>query len=182
MTPFWTLLLLGALFGAILTGFIVGIIWGIVVILRKLKPLVHLPDEEGGMGFFGRAKFQDGQIMVGKGDNVKRYPVNVSSRSVTNAGILYTLGRQTGANLRVPRVKTIRDFVEREGDGAVLMFDVADPGLLGRTYARRMAQETVDSQMEKEDWKKTAILPLSIILGITVVGLVIAAITFATHG
>lgn len=177
MDPFWTLLLLGALLGAAFTGLTAGMIWAIVAITRKLKPWVHLPDEEGGMGYMGRARFQDGHIVLGKGDDVKRWPINVASRSITNMGTVYTLGKQTGANLRVPRVSAIRKALETD-PGAVLMFDVADPGLLGRTYARRMAQETVDSQMEKDDWKKTAILPLSIVAGLAVVGLIIAVIAF----
>jgi hypothetical protein len=178
MNAFWTLLMLGMMAGFVLSSLLYGMIWMIRVLVRKLRPWVHLVDEEGGIGWLGRAKMQDGHIIIGKGDDVKRYPVRVEARSMTNQGILYTLGRQTGANMRVPRVASIKAGL-KDAPQAILAFDVVDPGLLGRTYARRMAQETVDSQMEKEDWKKTAILPMAIVLGITVVGLVIAAVTFA---
>lgn len=176
MNDVWTIFALGGLLGTVSTGFLAGIIAAIVAIIRRLKPWVHLPDEEGGMGFHGRAKFKDGHILIGKGEDQKRYPVNVSSRSVTNGGIVYTLGRQTGANLRVPRTTAIKAALKDDA-GAVLMFDVADPGLLGRTYARRMAQETVDSQTEKEDWKRTAILPVTIVAGLALLGLIITVIT-----
>lgn len=181
MNQVWTIFMLGGLLGAVATGLLIGIIWAIVFVIKRLKPWVLLIDEEGGKGFHGRAKVKDGQIIAGKGEDVKRYPLNQSSRCITNSGPVYVLGMQTGANLSCPSKEGIRLALE-DDKGAVLLFDVVDPGLLGRTYARRMAQETVDAQMEKDDWKKTAILPLSIVAGLAVVGLVIAAIAFATGG
>lgn len=178
MTTVWTIFGLGLGFGLVAASFVWGIVLTIRYVLKRLKPWVHLPDEEGGMGFHGRAKVVDGHAIIGKGDDIKRYPIRVESRSATNDGIVYTIGKQTGANLRVPRTSSIRKALD--GDpGAQLMFDTVDPGLLGRTYARRMAQETVDSNTEKEDWKKTAILPLSIVAGILALGLMGVAIKLA---
>lgn len=175
MNPFWTLLSLGALIGFVLSCFLFGIIWGIRAVLRLLKPMVLLDDEEGGMSYLGRAKMADGHIVVGKGDTEKRYPIRVEARSMTTMGPLYKIGRQTGAILRVPRKEAIRAAIgQKVGAGMQLVYDVVDPGLLGRTWVGRVAQETIDNQTQKDDWKKTAILPLSIVAGIAIVGLVIA--------
>lgn len=172
MTPFWTLLMLGALVGFVLSSLAFGAIWMVRTLLKKLRPWVLLMDEEGGVGYHGRGKVKDGHLIMGKDDDIKRFPIRVEARCVTNDGIVYTLGKQTGANLRVPRTASIRRLLDAEPE-AQIAFDVVDPGLLGRTYARRMAQETVDSQTEKEDWRKGAIVPVLIFATVVIVGLLV---------
>lgn len=174
MTPFMTLLLLGALAGFVLSSFLFGGIWMVRLLLRKLKPWVLLLDEEGGVGFHGRVKLKDGHILMGKEEDAKRYPVTANGRSLTNDGTVYILGRQTGANFRAPSRAEIKERIQDPGEA--IAFDITDPGLLARTWVRRVAQETVDGQLEKDPAWKGVVIPVLIFAGGVVLALVIGMV------
>lgn len=149
---------------------------GIALIVNRLRTWAWLPDEEGGIDYLGRAKFSNGHIIVGKGTTAKRYPFRAESKRMTNLGPMYVIGRNTGANLAVPGTEAIRQTMN---ENELVAFDVVDPMLLAKAFAKNQAQSTVEGQMEPESWWKSAQWPVAIVGGIAVTGLVIVALKFA---
>jgi hypothetical protein len=139
----------------------VGVLW------NKTRPWAFLPDEEGGPGFLGPLTVKRGQLVHGKGDNEKRYPMLAGSRVQTNKGTLYVITRQKGVNLRVPTIEEIRDTLT-EGEKQAY-FDVCDPLLLANVMKTRTTQETLEGQMVEDSWKKMAIIPLTIVAGLAII-------------
>lgn len=145
--------------------------------LAKTKPWFFIPDEEGGVGSLKRRRYSNGFVIVGKGDTKKRYPVIAGSRHLTDQGQVYVVGQQTGCNFRVPSKEEITQNIG--DDNAILAFNTVDPLLLSKVFERRQVQETIEGQMDKDDWKKSAILPLSIVAGLAVIALGVIATKLA---
>lgn len=175
MNPQTTAWLLFAVIGAASGLILEGLIRLANLLLTKTKPLALLLDEEGGVDFHGRVRLDAGHIIIGKGDKQKRYPVKAESRRLTTDGPLYLLTRQTGTNLVVPSRDDIRTTLEANER---VVFETCDPALLGNVFARRMAQETLQSQLEKDDWKKSAIVPVSIVACLAIIGLIVSVLKF----
>lgn len=165
--------LIGAFCG-ILTSLI---IWAVKALVTKLKPQALLADEEGAPSFLGRVKMSPrGEIIVGKGDNKRHYPVAEASRIQTNSGILYVLGRQTGVNFQVPNKAYIEQCI---AEGYRPVWRVYDPFLLARVTAARTTHETLEGIEKGDDWRKTAIPWIAGIAGVAIVGLLVVVGIFA---
>lgn len=169
----WLVFALVGVFAGVLTDLTIQMIRAAI---NKTRPLAVLPDEEGGIGFLGRAKMDKGHIVIGKGENKKRYPVKSESRQVMNSGIAYIIGRQTGANLAVPSKDEIIGTLKGSEKVA---FEICDPLLLAKVFDKRQFQETVEGQQDGPDWKAQAIIPVAILGGLAIIGLIILAATMA---
>lgn len=164
---------------AILSGLLLDLtVLMIRAAIAKTKPWFFMPDEEGGIGSLMRRRYSNGFVIIGKGDNKRRYPVRAEARHLTRQGPVYIIGQQSGCNMRVPSKEEIK---EKLGDdaNAILAFEAVDPLLLSKVFERRQVQETIEGQMDKDDWKKSAILPLSIVAGLAVIALGVIATKLA---
>lgn len=172
MNPVTTAWILFAVVGAICGVLLDLTVMMIRAAINKTKPWLVALDEEGGVSFLGRAKMVAGQLIVGKGDTKKHYPVKSESRHITNNGIAYVVGRQTGVNLVTPSKDDIRGTLI---EGEKVYFEVCDPLLLAKVMDKRQVQETLEGQSPQDDWKKGAIIPVAILGGLAIIGLIIMA-------